>query len=93
MSSSQLRTIKLTIAYDGTDYVGWQVQPNGPSVQTAVEKAMKKLTGQEIRLTGAGRTDSGVHAIGQVAVVSNRVHQFRPKSFSEECKNSCQTTF
>lgn len=61
------RTIKLTIAYDGTDYVGWQVQPNGPSVQAAVEKAIQKLTGEELRIMAAGRTDSGVHAIGQVA--------------------------
>lgn len=57
----------MTIAYDGANYVGWQVQPNGPSVQTAVEKAIQKLTGVKANVLSAGRTDSGVHALGQVA--------------------------
>jgi len=67
-----MRNIRLTIAYDGTDYVGWQVQPNGPSVQTTVESAIAKLTGETTRLQAAGRTDSGVHALGQVANFSSR---------------------
>lgn len=58
--------IKLTIEYDGTHYVGWQVQPNGPSLQTAVERALESLLGSPVRLESAGRTDSGVHAFGQV---------------------------
>ena len=62
-----MRNIRLTLAYDGTSYVGWQVQPNGPSVQAAVERAILKLTGERVRLYAAGRTDSGVHALGQVA--------------------------
>jgi tRNA pseudouridine38-40 synthase len=62
-----MRNIRLTIAYDGANYVGWQVQPNGPSVQTAVEKAIQKLTGATANVLSAGRTDSGVHALGQVA--------------------------
>ena len=58
---------KATIAYDGTPYVGFQVQPNGPSIQAALEKALKLMTkGQEIPVYGSGRTDSGVHALGQV---------------------------
>jgi tRNA pseudouridine38-40 synthase len=61
-----MRTIRLTLAYDGTNYVGWQVQPNGPSVQSAVEQALLKLTGDNVRVLAAGRTDSGVHALGQV---------------------------
>ena len=61
------RNIRLTIAYDGTNYVGWQVQPNGRSVQAVVESAIRKLTGADARLLVAGRTDSGVHALGQVA--------------------------
>ena len=61
-----MRTIRLTLAYDGTNYVGWQVQPNGPSVQAAVESAIQKLTGEAVRVVAAGRTDSGVHAAGQV---------------------------
>lgn len=62
-----MRNIRLTLAYDGTNYVGWQVQPNGVSVQSVVEAAILKLTGIDTRVTAAGRTDSGVHALGQVA--------------------------
>lgn len=62
-----MRNIKLTIEYDGTNYVGWQVQPNGPSVQAEIEKALYQILQGEIRINGAGRTDSGVHARGQVA--------------------------
>ena len=58
---------KLTIEYDGTDYVGWQQQPNGRSIQLAVEDAAGKLDEAPVRVYGSGRTDSGVHALGQVA--------------------------
>lgn len=63
-----MRRIKLTIAYDGTNYCGWQVQPNGTSVQSVLQAAVEDLVGEKIMLTGASRTDSGVHALGQVAV-------------------------
>jgi tRNA pseudouridine38-40 synthase len=59
--------VKLTLEYDGTRYVGWQTQPNGPSVQAEVERALAELHGGPRRVTGAGRTDAGVHALGQVA--------------------------
>ena len=62
-----MRTIRLTLAYDGTNYVGWQVQPNGRSVQEVVERAIYRVTGETLRILAAGRTDSGVHALGQVA--------------------------
>ena len=62
-----MHTIKLTISYDGTGYNGWQVQPEGKTVQGEVEKAIAKVYKKEYRLHGAGRTDSGVHAIQQVA--------------------------
>jgi tRNA pseudouridine38-40 synthase len=59
--------IKLTLEYDGTHYVGWQIQENGPSVQGRIQRALAELLGESITITGAGRTDSGVHAAGQVA--------------------------
>ena len=62
-----MRTIKLTIEYDGTSYSGWQVQPNGITVQEVLETALARLLGHEVRLTGAGRTDAGVHAQGMAA--------------------------
>lgn len=58
---------KLTIEYDGTPYVGWQRQDNGHSVQGAIEMAGRKLCGHAVSVHGAGRTDTGVHAFGQVA--------------------------
>ena len=62
-----MRNIKLTIEYDGTDYHGWQSQINAAAVQDVVASAVRKLTGEDVNLIGASRTDSGVHALGQVA--------------------------
>jgi tRNA pseudouridine38-40 synthase len=58
--------VRLVIEYDGTRYVGWQVQPNGPSIQAEVERALATLRKAPVRVTAAGRTDAGVHALGQV---------------------------
>ncbi|PZU84121.1 MAG: tRNA pseudouridine(38-40) synthase TruA [Shinella sp.] len=60
---------RMTVEYDGTPYVGWQRQENGPSVQGALEAAVLSLTGETVSIRGAGRTDSGVHALGQVVHV------------------------
>ena len=58
---------KLTIEYDGAPFCGWQYQENGPSIQGALEAAVKAMTGDNVRVHGAGRTDAGVHALAQVA--------------------------
>jgi tRNA pseudouridine38-40 synthase len=60
---------KLTIEYDGTPYVGWQMQDNGPTIQGALTDAIAAFTGERVTVHGAGRTDAGVHALGQVAHV------------------------
>ena len=61
-----MRYLKLTVAYDGANYVGWQVQPNGLSVQQRIEEAWLATTQEQIRIVASGRTDAGVHALGQV---------------------------
>tara|TARA_B100000427_G_scaffold327615_1_gene338758 strand:- start:343 stop:1077 length:735 start_codon:yes stop_codon:yes gene_type:complete len=58
---------KIEIEYDGTDFVGWQKQNNGTSIQELIEKAVYEITGENINIFGAGRTDAGVHALAQVA--------------------------
>lgn len=62
-----MRNIKLVLEYDGSDFIGWQRQPNGRSIQGEVEKALMQLIQEKVNVIGAGRTDSGVHARGQVA--------------------------
>lgn len=66
------RHFKLTIAYDGTNYAGWQLQPNGSTVQEFLEGALAKMAGGAVRVHGSGRTDAGVHAKAQVANCSFR---------------------
>ena len=63
-----MRRIMLRVAYDGTDFVGWQKQPNGLAVEEVLNKALRDLTGEQIEVIGASRTDSGVHALDNVAV-------------------------
>lgn len=61
-----MRHLKLVITYDGTEYCGWQVQANGISIQQRLEEGWSSVTGEKIRITASGRTDSGVHALAQV---------------------------
>ena len=67
-----MRNIKLLIEYDGTNYLGWQVQPKGSTIQGILEEKLGLLTREPVRLFGSGRTDSGVHAFGQVAHFKTR---------------------
>ena len=69
-----MRYFKATIEYEGTDFVGFQWQQNHRSVQSEVEAAIEKLTSQQVRVTGAGRTDAGVHALGQVISFGVETH-------------------
>ena len=61
-----MRTLKLTLCYDGGAFSGWQIQPRQRTVQETFEEALKKVTGQQVRVIASGRTDTGVHALGQI---------------------------
>src|SRR5215203_2629110 len=67
---SVARTLKLTVQYDGTDYVGWQRQARGVSIQGLLEDALRPIEGAHVHVFGAGRTDAGVHAVAQIASIS-----------------------
>lgn len=64
-----MRNFKLTVSYDGTNYCGWQIQPNGISIQQKLTDAIEEVTGAPTKPVASGRTDSGVHAVGQIASV------------------------
>ncbi len=67
-----MRHFKLTIAYDGTDFHGWQIQPGKPTIQGEIVSVLRRLTQEDVVLHGAGRTDAGVHALGQVGSFRTR---------------------
>jgi tRNA pseudouridine38-40 synthase len=69
MNVSTPTTYRFTIAYDGTNFSGWQIQPNGLSIQGSIQSALHTITHEEVHIVGAGRTDAGVHALGQTAHV------------------------
>ena len=74
--------IVLKIEYDGTDYCGWQVQLSGVTVQGVIEEAIKKLTGEKVSVIGSGRTDSGVHAAGQIAHFDITSEKIPPEKYA-----------
>lgn len=65
-----MRRIKIEVAYDGTDYHGWQVQPGLPTIQGTLEQVISEIEGKPVQVAGSGRTDAGVHALAQVAAFS-----------------------
>ncbi|HTB12940.1 MAG TPA: tRNA pseudouridine(38-40) synthase TruA [Bryobacteraceae bacterium] len=65
-----MRRIRITLSYDGTDYHGWQVQPNLPTIQAALESVLSEIESAAVKVEGSGRTDAGVHALAQVAAFS-----------------------
>ena len=69
-----MRTFRLTLSYDGTAYAGWQVQANARTIQAELEAALRQVTGEPIRAVASGRTDAGVHALGQVVSFSSQTH-------------------
>lgn len=73
-----MRVLKLTVEYEGTAYQGWQFQPSGPTLQGILEEKLAIVTREKVRIMGAGRTDSGVHALGQVATFKTECTQ-RPE--------------
>lgn len=83
---AQQRNIKLLIEYDGTRYSGWQRQKNAPSIQAEIEAALAKVVQERVTLYGAGRTDAGVHALGQVANFST-ASSLAPQSIQKGCNS------
>ncbi len=69
-----MKRVKLTVAYDGTNYCGWQIQPNGVSIESELNRHLSELLEEEIHVIGASRTDAGVHALGNVCVFDTQAH-------------------
>ena len=78
-TQAETKNVKIVIEYDGTEYHGWQCQGDLPTVQKTIEDAIRQITGENVKITGSGRTDTGVHAMGQVA------------NFFTETRMDCET--
>jgi len=77
------RNIRLTLGYDGTDFAGWQIQLNARTVQAVLQEALEKIHGSPVRVTAAGRTDSGVHATGQVVNFFSSLESIPVQKFAD----------
>ncbi|MEO5753438.1 MAG: tRNA pseudouridine(38-40) synthase TruA [Chthoniobacterales bacterium] len=86
------RRLKLIVAYDGTDFAGWQSQANGETIQDRMEAAFAQVTGQQVRVHGAGRTDAGVHAAGQCAHVDLPPSRLTPSVLADALNASLPPT-
>ena len=75
------KRVRMVVAYDGTEYHGWQLQDNGITIESELNRCLSALLGEEIRVIGASRTDSGVHALGNVAVF-DMVSRIPPEKIS-----------
>ncbi len=67
-----MKRVMLTVAYDGTNYSGWQLQPNAETIESVLNRCLSELTGEAVEVIGASRTDSGMHALGNVAVFETK---------------------
>ena len=63
-----MKRVKLIVAYDGTNYCGWQIQPNGITIEQVLNEQLSRFFKEDIKVTGASRTDAGVHSLGNVSV-------------------------
>lgn len=99
-----MKRIKLKVAYDGTNYSGWQIQPNAPTVEQELDRAIYELTGERLHVTGASRTDAGVHGLGNVAVFDTKstipgerfsyaLNRFLPEDISIQESRQVSDTF
>lgn len=76
-----MKRVRLIISYDGTNYCGWQIQINGITVEEVINRELSSLLGEDVAVIGASRTDSGVHAVGNVAVFDTETKNSRRKDF------------
>ena len=99
-----MKRIGIIVAYDGTNYSGWQIQPNGITIQGVLNETLSKLLGEEIQVMGASRTDAGVHALGNVAVfdtntripgekISYALNQFLPDDIRIQLSEEVEPDF
>ena len=99
-----MKRVGMIIAYDGTNYCGWQIQPNGVTIQGVLNETLSKLLGEKIEVKGASRTDAGVHALGNVAVfdtnarmpagtISFALNQFLPEDIRIQLSEEVEPDF